>query len=415
MKIQKILKLAKIWILWFWKEWKSIFLFLEQIWFKWKIFIFDQSFSEKIDDKKTTIISWKKAFDNLFDCDFYIKSPWISRHIFPKIQKQFEEWKIISSTEIFLNNQKWKVVWITWTKWKSTTSSLIFAILKEEFWENVEFVWNIWNPWVEVLQKTNKDKIYVLELSSYQVEDLSWKNIINYWILLNIFPDHLDYHLWFENYKKAKLNLQNISTNFLNSNTFDFSEEKKIIWKKIKLKWDHNYKNALIATKIAKSFWISDFLIKKIICNFKWLPYRLEELREKNRLWIDDSLSTNPDSTLAWVKTYEKKINWIILWWLDRGYDFSELISYLSEIKNLKAIALLPENDLQILALIEKKFEIMPKIFISKDMNKIVQFLFENSEKNWVIMLSTASPSYSLYKNYIEKSDLFKKSIESLK
>lgn len=438
MKIKQILSAEKIWIIWFWKEWKATLDFLIKSWFEWYIFVFDQvePFGLKESEKYNNIkfFCWNSAFDNLFNCDFYIKSPWIPRRNFPEIQKKFEMWKVISWTEIFLENQKWKVIWITWTKWKSTTSSLVFSILKEEFSERVEFLWNIWSPSINFLDNS-LDKIFIIELSSYQLEDLPIKKFLDLWVLLNIYPDHLDYHWWFENYSTAKMLIKQISKKFFDFRGFEIKEERKKNKEKIinnklesrkeigencllsnlKLKWEHNYKNAIIAVQVSKSFWASDISIKKAISKFKWLPFRLEEIREKNRIWINDALSTNPDSTLAWVKSYEEKLNWIILWWLDRGYDFSELVSYLSNLKSLKAVALIWENDLRILWLIESEFSKIPKIFIWNDMNKIVQFLFENSEKNWVIMLSTASPSFSPYKNYIEKWEGFVGAVKSLK
>lgn len=450
MSCKTILSSKKIWILGFWKEWQEFKKFLELNNYTWEIIIFDNSnFSNlKINNKKNSEF-----------CDFYFKSPWISRHIFPEIQKKFEEWKIFSWTEIFLNflseNKNifpnYKTIWITWTKWKSTISSLLFHCLKNKFsnlnleknweenWEeNIELLGNIWVPALSYLNKIleknkniseNKNKIFILELSSYQVEDLNPEKKLDFWLLINIFPDHLDYHKWFENYQKAKENILKISKNFFIWEKF-FLENKKNLenflqnfWKifnekKIKLKWEHNKKNIfLISHFLKENFWFSEIELKKSIEKFQPLKHRMEEFRHLNRLWINDAISTTPDSTIQCFNTYQNRINWVILWWQDRWYNFENLIENLSNLPNLKAISLF-ENSEKILDLIEKKFtqnnKNFPKIFISNDLEKITKFLFENSEKQWVITLSCASPSYWYFKNFEEKWEKFLESIKKI-
>lgn len=416
MDIKRILGWSNIAILGFWKEWRAVFDYLRQINYQWSVKILDQKEE-----------NW--AFDSLWDYDLLIKSPWISRYLNEWIKKEYLKWKLTSWTEIFLSNCKWKIIWITWTKWKSTVSSLLYSMLNNQFWNKVKLIWNIWEAAISYLQNDNKDNIYIIELSSYQIEDLmindtkksdmnskKWEYLLDYGILVNIFPDHLDYHMWFENYKKAKMNIYNISKEVISFNDtqafniylneFDFSI--------FKLKWGHNRNNILLAIDIAKRLWVSSSNTQKVINEFVPLNHRLQEFNFANRVWVNDSISTTPESTLAGVKVYKDTIQWIILWWLDRWYDFNELIIYLSQLKNLWAIVLLPDNNEKILKLIKDKFVVLPKIFQSKDMLAIVHFLYNNSTRNWVIALSTASPSYNLYKNFEEQWNDFIEKIKLL-
>ena len=162
---------------------------------------------------------------------------------------------------------------------------------------------------------------------------------------------------------------------------------------------------------LKENFWFSEMELKKSIENFQPLKHRMERFFAKNRLWINDAVSTTPDSTIQCIKTYEKNLNWIILWWKDRWYDFKNLAETLAKLPKLQAIALFEWSE-KILNLIEEKFEKMPKILISNDLEKITKFLFKYSEKKWVIALSTASPSYWYFKNFEEQGEKFLESIE---
>jgi len=405
LKINNIKSCKQIAIVWYWIEWKANYKFLQDINFLWNIEIFKND----------------RNLRNLKKFDLIIKSPWISKHKNIEILKLQKLWRISSSTDIFLNNAKWKFIAITWTKWKSTCSSILYSILKSKYWDNIKLIWNIWHPAISEILSSNTNDIFVFELSSYQIEDLKWK-YFDLGLLINIFPDHLDYHLWFDNYKKAKKNIFNISKkviyknkgNFLNKeNNKDRAIEVNQIDKtKIKAKGDHNISNMQFAIIAAKSFWIDLNQCLKVIYDFKPLKYRLEEIDIWNKIWVNDSISTTPESTLAWIKVYEDVLEWIILWWKDRWYDFNNLIDYLSSLDTLKAIVLLPENNKKILNIINKVFKRKIDIFESSNMKDIIEFL---DTKCWIksaILLSTASPSYNLYENYIKQWEDFIKNIK---
>jgi UDP-N-acetylmuramoylalanine--D-glutamate ligase len=400
MKISKLKKYSdkKVAILWYGIEWKSNLDFIIKLWFK-NITILDK-YKILEQEKKLKYISWENYLENLEDFDLIIKSPWIS----PYTNKQILnfKWKIISGTEIFLENYNWKVIWITWTKGKSTTASLTYELLKNA-WFKVKLVWNIWNSVlseIDILNESNYDYI-VYELSSFMLENIEPKLFI--WVLLNIYKDHLDwYNGDFEKYKKSKNNILKKSLNKVKS-----SEIKNLQKFETKLIWEHNLKNINTVLKISEILKINKKVFIQTIKNFKWLKHRLQNIWTYNEItFIDDAISTTPESTIEALKTYKENIWTIFLWWTDRWYDFDELISYINKY-NIENIVLLPDSWIRIF----EKLSTSHNIINTSSMKEAIKFAFENTKEWKICILSCASPSYSLRKNYIEKGNEFKKYI----
>jgi len=399
------LKNKKIAILWFWKEGKSSLEFLLKIWINpEQITILDKIThplipSLKSKGREVKIISWENYLDNLDDFDLIFKSPWISPYN-PKISPYKK--KLISNAEIFFNNYQWRVIWITWTKGKSTISTLTYKIL-ESYWYNVKLVWNIWKPVldeIDILLWEDYDYI-IYELSSYMLEKFSPELFI--WVLNNIFPDHLDWHDNFENYKKAK---ENILKNALNQIDWRILNKKTKF--KTKLEWEHNKKNIAVVEEICKIIWIKDFSrFENTLKEFNWLAHRLENIWTFSWItFIDDAISTTPESTIEAIKTYNIKIWTIFLWWTNRWYKFDELVEYLEKY-NIKNIVLFPDSWDKIKLLLNNNFNILE----TSSMEKAISFAYKNTNIWKICLLSTASPSYSLWKNFEEKWNIFKEEI----
>jgi len=398
------LKNKKIAILWFWKEGNSSLEFLLKIWINPdNISIIDKHKTPDFLKSGVRVISWENYLDNLDDFDLIFKSPWISPYN-PKISPYKK--KLISNTEIFFNNYQWRVIWITWTKGKSTISTLTYEILKE-YWYNVKIVWNIWKPVldeIDILWWENYDYI-IYELSSYMLEKFSPELFI--WVLNNIFPDHLDWHNNFENYKKSK---ENILKNSLNQIDWRILNKKTKF--KTKLEWEHNKKNIAVVEEICKTIWIKDFSrFENTLKEFNWLAHRLENIWTFSWIrFIDDAISTTPESTIEAIKTYNTNIWTIFLWWTNRWYKFDELVKYLEKY-NIKNIVLFPDSWDKILSLLNKEGTEGWSILETSSMKKAIQFAYKNTWTWKICLLSTASPSYSLWKNFEEKWDDFKSEI----
>ncbi len=476
MKIED-LKNKKIAILWFWCEGKSTLSFLEEIWIKditildrneiknWEIvswsFMQWNIINQKIKDAEINsawqglnFITWESYLDNLSSFDLIIKSPWIS----PYIEKilPFRD-KITTQTEIFFDNYTWKVIWVSWTKWKSTTATFIYEVLKNA-WYKVKLVGNIWRPVldeIDIINWENFDFI-VYEMSSYMLDSFVPKLYIS--ILLNIFREHLDWHKTEQNYIEAKLNItKNSKYSLINSKIFwsKFIEnfdnlyntkqrikdpETSSGWQFLKFSfwetWDYSYRNERfyikdleVATKIESNIKANHFLenfswvlwcidliskdenkdltisFKKTLNTFTPLPHRLQVLWTfKWITFIDDAISTTPESTIEAIKSNFLDVETIFLWWTDRSYDFSWLVSFINS-SNILNIVLFPETWDKIYNLLPKSFNILK----TSSMEMAVKFAYKYTSIWKTTLLSTASPSYFLWKNYEEKWDEFKK------
>ncbi len=459
MKINLIHK--NIAILWYGKEWASTLRFLQKNWIlDYNITIFDKNLDLKIEDFNWKIIVWENYLETIWNYDYIFKSPWISPYT--NDLKKYKD-KILTQAIIFYEYYKWKIISVTQTKGKSTTTTLIYNLLKNA-WYNVKIVWNIWNPvldevdivgeswkgkderWKEKneIEKIPLDKggkgdldydFVVYELSSYMLEELTnHHSFIS--VIWNIYEDHLDWHLGFENYKKAKLNILNNADNLLvwsvlekdiikelswkNYKTFwttwdyYFKGKDFYVWDKIfakdispKIPWEHNLVNFSGVMWVCDILNISPSIFKKTIEEFSGLPHRLQNIWTFSWItFIDDAISTTPESTIEAIKTFWENIWTIFLWWTDRWYSFEKLVLELEKY-NIKNLVLFPESSEKIKKLLSKNYNFIE----TRDMSEAVKFAFKNTWKWKICLLSTASPSYSIWKNFEEKWDLFREEI----
>ncbi len=347
----------------------------------------------------------------------------------PGINKKLVTIPYTTATNLFLSQviDNNIVIGITGSKGKSTTSTLIYEILKLAD-KDVEFLGNIGKPMLEyLLCDKPKNKIFVLELSSYQLDDIKFSPHIA--IVTNLFPEHLDYHGNLENYYNAKkniINFQNQNNYFIYNTNNNESEEwlkdyrgQAIGFDKSNLKsnliGEHNKANIASAIEVAKILGINEESFAKTIENFKGLPHRLEFAGEFKKIkFYDDAISTTPESTIVAIKAISQigQIDTIFLGGQDRGYNFAQLAIEIKKYK-IKNIVLFPDSGKKIKKYLHNNF----RIFETKSMQEAVKFAFKNTGEGNICLLSCASPSYSLWKNFEEKGSQFKKFIkqESIK
>lgn len=371
----------------------------------------------QIIDPKTEIHLEKKL--NSFD--IVIKSPGIPGY---KVKKNYT-----TPTNLFFANINNFTIGITGSKGKSTTATLIYQILKQAG-KKTELIGNIGKPAIEVfLKKIDQETIFVIELSSYQLNDIQFSP--NIAVITALFPEHLDYHQNLKNYYQAKKNIIKFSQKndyFVYLSKYSLLHQWAQQFKGIsieassslpfkinnpKILGEHNLDNIKLAYHVAKILKIDDAVIKKTIDNFNPLPHRLEYVgRFKKIEFFDDAISTTPESTMAAINCFDK-IGAIILGGLDRGYEFDALTSLITQ-KKIPVIILFPDSGDKIYQLLTKKISshYQPKILKTNSMEEAVKFVYRYSPKNSVCLLSTASPSYSLWKNYQEKGKLFQKFIK---
>jgi len=376
-------------------------------------------------DKKLRLHLGESYLGFLKYYDDIIKTPGIP----PKVLKPFLEkgQKITSQTEIFFNNCKGKIIGITATKGKSTTTSLIYEILKKNKLK-AYLVGNIGKPMLSLLLSDKKENVYVCELSSHQLMGL--KKSPDIAVFLNVYPEHLDYYENFKQYLSAKSNITKHqgkndylvfnSKNKLINQVAKKSKAQKIAISSVKikkidtlLKGEFNIENIKAAIATARLFKIKDKDILKAIKKFEPLEHRLEYIGTyKGIKFYNDALSTVPEATIVALDALGNNVETIFLGGLDRGIDFKSLAKRILKSK-IKVLILFPDTGGKIykqIVELDKKSKF--RAIMVLNMKDGVKLAYEHTKKGKICLLSTASPSFSLFKDYKEKGNLFKKYVK---
>lgn len=433
MKINLIHK--NIAILWYGKEWASTLRFLQKNGIlDGSITILDKNLDLKVENFNGKIIVWSWYLDHLDQYDYIFKSPWVSPYTNDLLPHKD---KILTQTKLFYEFYNGKIISVTQTKWKSTTTTLIYELLKNA-WHNVKIVGNIGKPVFDEIDIIHDNYDFVVyELSSYMLEDL--ENHHSYIsVLWNIYEDHLDWHLNFENYSSAKKNVlknadnilvwlhlyQKLEKNLLNRKIFTFGWEMayyKHLWNQFfinnihisqqiipKIPGNHNLDNFAWVLWVCDIIGIPLWFFSQTINHFSWLPHRLENIWTFAQItFIDDAISTTPESTIEAIKSFSQDVETIFLWWTDRWYHFENLVKIIEQ-SQIKNIVLFPESGENIKKWLKiEDFNILQ----TDNMSKAVEFAFQNTSSGKICLLSTASPSYSIWKNFEAKWDIFKNEI----
>ncbi len=405
MKIEQLKTFKKILILGYGKEGKSVEEFLKKNVPESEVMIADKKIS------KEYLLMQDKA-------DLIIRSPGI------RVELMTKKWT--TATNIFFAEFPGTIVGVTGTKGKSTTTALIAAMLRQKK-QDVRLIGNIGFPMLDELETATNETVAVAELSSYQLADLTISPHIV--LIVNWYPEHRDFHGDFKKYKKAKQNClihQNESDYFI----FDPQEQEVAGWTKITkaksipytkeypfeeakvpLIGLHNKRNIQGALTVVRLFEVSDEQAQKAVYSFVPLPHRLQPVGTyKGISFYDDAISTTPQSTIAAINSLGT-IGTLFLGGQDRGYDFTHLLEVICK-NNIKSLVLFPETGLRIKQTLLKLERYHPKLLETSDMEEAVKFAYENCSQKSICLLSTASPSYSVWKNFEEKGDLFQKYVK---
>ncbi|TFG35537.1 MAG: hypothetical protein E4H47_01230, partial [Parcubacteria group bacterium] len=349
------------------------------------------------------------------DFDLIFKSPGIPIHL-PEIEQSFKKGKITSQTKIFLENCPGKIVGITGTKGKSTTSSLIYQILKNNG-VRVYLIGNIEKPVLSYLLRASKDDVFVCELSSHQLYNLEKSPQIA--VFLNVYPEHLDYYKNLKEYSQAKANI----TAYQGKNDFlIYNSGNKIVReiarkskaRKIAIKGEYYDLDRKAAIEAAKIFRVPNNIILKTIKEFKNLPYRMESVGTfKGINFYNDALATIPEATIGAIESLGNRVETIMLGGFERNVDFKNLAEKILK-SRIKNVILFPTTGKKIWKDIvgAAKGGGVPEHFFTDNMDDAVKLAFKNTGKGKICLLSTASSSFNIFKDYREKGDLFKKYVK---
>jgi UDP-N-acetylmuramoylalanine-D-glutamate ligase len=240
----------------------------------------------------------------------------------------------------------------------------------------------------------------------------------------SIFPEHMDYHRNIRNYYSAKKNIFKYQEkedffvfNVKNKKIYSWLKDvksKKVHFASIDgpnaletpLQGEHNRDNIRAAMATARILNIPDETINKAIRSFKGLSHRIEFVGEYYGVkFYDDAISTTPESTIFAIKSLPK-IGTIFLGGQDRGYSFLKLENIIKKYK-VKNIVLFPESGKRIF---RKRKGL--NILETSSMGEAVEFAYKYTNKGEICLLSCASPSYSLWKNFEDKGNQFQSAIK---
>jgi len=362
---------------------------------------------------------------NVSGCDVLIKSPGIPPEEIPPDMRA----KITNSTQIFLDTaveRGAKVIGVTGSKGKSTTASLIAAILKAGG-INAHLVGNIGEPAIAHLNAAEEGAWFVLEMSSYQLMDTTVSPHIA--VITSFFPEHLDYHGTLEAYEEAKRHI----THYQNPKDFVFfdatspgvehiaqeskgtrvackEEDAVVRLEETHLLGTHNLRNLAIASMVGEHFGIERQTVRRALIAFHGLPHRLQDLGVHHGIrWVDDSISTTPQSTIAALDALGSAVKTIILGGKDRGLEYRALSQRMLE-SSVEQVILLGENAERIRkALAESNVHV--EISQVESMEDAVRLARTRARSPTPIcLLSPAAPSYDMFKNFEERGDAFARS-----
>lgn len=352
----------------------------------------------------------------------------------PGIPKRLVTIPSTTATNIFFANAPGTTIGITGSKGKSTTASLIYAILKEAGLKS-HLAGNIGTPLLQELivggsTSNNGDgggdarHVWVCEISSYQLDDIEYSPHIS--VILNLFPEHMDYHGSVNAYREAKKRIVAKATpadyfvynpaypelaalaETTRAKAVPFIETLPFPDSSIPLIGAHNKENVRAAATVANILGISPETVERAVRGFTPLPHRLEKVGTFSSItFYDDAISTAPESTIEAIKALPK-ISTIFLGGLNRGYDFSSLAETILRYKIPSAV-LFPESGRAILEACVKAGVRFRHVLETSDMAEAVEFAYAHSSPGTVCLLSTASPSYTLWKNFEEKGDAFQR------
>lgn len=333
---------------------------------------------------------------------------------------------ITSQINIFFQLSNAVIIGITGANGKSTTAALIAHLFRNTSDEHVWLSGNIGHkPLLAVLDRIGDRDLVVLELSSFQLENLAAiKKSPKVSVLTNLTPNHLDRHGSFESYCAAKEGIFKFQTLNADSPAISvFNAEDRISRKwfekyksdtgrlclefsaddisdKLKEKFTlpgrANLSNLASAVTVAKYFGITDDRIKKSLPQFKGLPHRLEFIADVNGVkWYNDSVATTPQSTIAALQAFDQpKI--LIAGGYDKGICFNDLAKEIA--KKVKAVILIGQTAEAIAKAIEAESNI--KIEMAGSLEDAVRLADKIAATGDIVLFSPACASYDMFRNF---------------
>lgn len=391
-------------------------------------------------DSNLNIVYGENYLDNLDVYDLIFKTPGIS---FKNIKDISIRNKIVSQIGLLLEVNSQNMIGITGTKGKSTTSTLIYNILKDQGIKTF-LVGNIGIPVFELIEKYDDDTIIVTEMSSDQLEFVHKSPHIG--IILNLYQDHLDHAGTLENYHNSKMNIiryqdgddyaicdidneylqKKLSEVIVKSNLLgvSFMKDTKIYLKDTdiylnnkflinskdierNILGNHNLKNIMFVLLLCDILKLDLSKTFKTIKKFKGLEHRMEYVGTfKEIKFYNDTISTIPEATINNCEAL-KEVDTLIIGGLDRNIDYTKLVDYIKK-SNIRNIICMPSTGYKLSDLIKNDYN---NVYKAETLDNAVEIAYQVTFKNKICLLSPAAPSYEYFKNFEEKGKKYKELI----
>lgn len=337
--------------------------------------------------------------------DYIIKSPGI------KVDSYHE--KYTSQTELFLEQFGAQTIGVTGTKGKSTTSSMLYQVLRACKGENVCLVGNIGLPCLDYYDEYNDDTIIVFEMSCHQLSHMKFSPHVA--VFLNLYEEHLDYYGTLENYFQAKTNItlhQSADDYFFYGNNVP---EIQTLAKKTEISYDahmnfnlklvgeHNQFNAtFVYTICTQIFGCEDKACRKAIEEFEGLAHRMQYVGKINGVdYYNDSISTIPQATLQAIKSISNTKT-VLIGGMDRHINYDVLIEFIRNHPEYTYI-LSYESGKRIYDSVSD----LSSCRYVKDLTESVALAKEITPEGGACILSPAAASYGYFKNFEERGDRY--------
>lgn len=416
-----------------------------------KVFVSDSSpkeklmyFDEKIFNDYSIDYEIGENSDKIFDADVIVVSPGISPNSDVLKKAVSKNIKTLSEVEVSSYFCKVPIIAITGTNGKTTTTELTGAILKEAGYD-VHVCGNVGLAFSEIISKLGSNSIVVLETSSFQLEyTFDFKPKVA--MILNITPDHIDWHGGYDNYVNAKLKIIrnqnnddiaiiNFDDNLLQTKIAEIhsivgafskgkilndkialkcfleddyicymekSAERIINKNDINLRGTHNLMNAMAAILAVKKFDVSNDVIKNVLKSFKGVEHRIEFVKELNGVqYFNDSKATNYDSMYVALESFDKNI--ILIMGGKKGDDNFEKVDALIKDRVKFICAIGQSRDT-----ISNHYNDIKKVRSFDSLEEAVMFAKNNSIKGDYVLFSPGYKSFDMFNNFEHRGEVFK-------
>jgi len=427
---------------------------------KAEVTVFDerdkQSISEEVLDKinkyNFKLFTGKDCLTNLKNFDIIFRSP----SCLPtrkELKTEANRGAIVTTEiEMLMKMCPCKIIGITGSDGKTTTTSLIYAILKKAGY-TAYLGGNIGTPLFTKISEMKENDIVVLELSSFQLMGMDVSPNIG--VITNITPNHLNIHKDYQEYIDSKKNIfkyqkendiivlnydNEITRNCskeANSKVVYFSSKEKLengfivddkIIKEVEdgirkhiidtneiiLRGNHNYENVATALAATKSLVDIDTAVEAIK-EFKPVEHRIEFIREINGVkWYNDSVSSSPTRTIAGLKSFDEEII-LIAGGYDKNLDYTPIAKPILE--KVKKLILLGQTSEKIFDAVKEESEKQNKkvdIYFCESLEETVDLANKKAKPGQVVLFSPASASFDMFKNFADRGNKFKNIVNKI-